>query len=722
MTKLAFCDYHNMVAILEKTEHNTNFHQIVDFLQASHIMYALMVSTTVYVSHIRQFWSTARIKTADGETNILAKINGKQRTISESSIRRHLKLNDEEGISTLPDNELFENLSLMGYNILPNQRFSFQKDETEPPIRGDRYGEAFPTATSLDAGQDKENIPKTFALPHESFPRITSLGGDEGVQEDAPNRGGIDQGEVNVFKGDAEKDSSRSTDKGSESTGDLANVLSFMGAANILASGGLKEVFTTASPQVPPVSSNVSTVIVTASEKDPTAEFLITSRDTTPYTRRPRASREVIMRSTFPIPFSIPSAGKEEKRKGKEIMTKPEKSPKAKIARIHAEEDLRQMINELDRSNVMINKHMAEYEEAENDLTIEEKTELITELINYQKDFARIKKYQAQQQRLASKSERRKFYTSVLRSHAGWKTKDLRGMTFDQLEEKFIPVWESIQDFVPMDSKKESESLKRSGILLEKVKAKRLKTSDVSAQEQQESDNQDEIINLQQWAVLVREETSVNITPSVVKVPICDWKIYKDKLREVYQIFRVGQAPKVYPYFESMLKDFDRDDLVTLWKLVKDRFKTELPKSDLEKCLFWPLKVMFEPVATDLLWQFEAPIKSWKMYKSCKVHCLSMEGMIIYMLDDVEYPFQKTTLKKMLDHKCEEIYLGLILYRVPCAIKGVLSLVALDLGSTRFCRNVEDGVEGCKVRFLMVLFSKDTSGSWKSVAATKDIG
>ncbi|GKD33539.1 hypothetical protein Tco_1249048 [Tanacetum coccineum] len=145
---------------------------------------------------------------------------------------------------------------------------------------------------------------------------------------------------------------------------------------------------------------------------------------------------------------------------------------------------------------------------------------------------------------------------------------------------------------------------------MEKVKAKRLKTSDVSAQEQQESDNQDEIINLQQWAVLVREETSVNITPSVVMVPICDWKIYKDKLREVYQIFRVGQAPKVYPYFEYMLKDFDRDDLVTLWKLVKDRFKIELPKSDLEKCLFWPLKVMFKPVAIDLLWQFEALIKS----------------------------------------------------------------------------------------------------------------
>ncbi|GJZ30863.1 hypothetical protein Tco_0575910 [Tanacetum coccineum] len=115
----------------------------------------------------------------------------------------------------------------------------------------------------------------------------------EGVQEDAPNRGGIDQGEVNVFKGDAEKDSSRSTDKGSESTRDLANVLSSMGAANILASG------------------------------DPTAEVLTTARDTTPYTRRPRASREVVIRSTSPIPISIPSAGKEDKRKGKEIMTEP---------------------------------------------------------------------------------------------------------------------------------------------------------------------------------------------------------------------------------------------------------------------------------------------------------------------------------------------------------------------------------------------------------------
>nr|GEY89285.1 hypothetical protein [Tanacetum cinerariifolium] len=63
-----------MIAILEKTEHNIDFHQIVDFLKASHI----------------------RIKTMNLETKILATVDDKPRTISESSLRRHLKLNDEE--------------------------------------------------------------------------------------------------------------------------------------------------------------------------------------------------------------------------------------------------------------------------------------------------------------------------------------------------------------------------------------------------------------------------------------------------------------------------------------------------------------------------------------------------------------------------------------------------------------------------------------------------
>nr|GEZ04296.1 hypothetical protein [Tanacetum cinerariifolium] len=98
---------------------------------ASPLRYALTIKPTVYVSHIRQFWSTARIETTDEGTKILATLDGIVRTISESSLRRNLKLRDKERISSLPDAELFENLTLMGYNISPNQKFTFQKGFNE---------------------------------------------------------------------------------------------------------------------------------------------------------------------------------------------------------------------------------------------------------------------------------------------------------------------------------------------------------------------------------------------------------------------------------------------------------------------------------------------------------------------------------------------------------------------------------------------------------------
>nr|GFB64453.1 hypothetical protein [Tanacetum cinerariifolium] len=107
MARLLFCDYHKMVAILEKGEHNTDFHPMVDFLEPSPLRYALTVKPTVYVSHLRQFWSTARIETTEEGTKILVTVYGIVRTISESSLRRNLKLRDKEGISFIPDAELF---------------------------------------------------------------------------------------------------------------------------------------------------------------------------------------------------------------------------------------------------------------------------------------------------------------------------------------------------------------------------------------------------------------------------------------------------------------------------------------------------------------------------------------------------------------------------------------------------------------------------------------
>nr|GEW01671.1 ribonuclease H-like domain-containing protein [Tanacetum cinerariifolium] len=78
-----------MVAILEKGEQNTDFHPMVDFLEASPLRYGLTFKPTVYVSHLRQFWSTARIETTEEGTKILVIVDDIVRTVFESSLRTY---------------------------------------------------------------------------------------------------------------------------------------------------------------------------------------------------------------------------------------------------------------------------------------------------------------------------------------------------------------------------------------------------------------------------------------------------------------------------------------------------------------------------------------------------------------------------------------------------------------------------------------------------------
>ncbi|GJT58734.1 hypothetical protein Tco_1002267 [Tanacetum coccineum] len=121
-----------MVAYLEKTEGSGGFHQIIDFLTASHINYALTEIPTIYASLIEQFWQTATLSTIeDGVIEITATIDGKVKTITEASIRRHLKLKDSDGISTLPTANFFEQHALMGY-VTTFDSLTFQKGYFSP--------------------------------------------------------------------------------------------------------------------------------------------------------------------------------------------------------------------------------------------------------------------------------------------------------------------------------------------------------------------------------------------------------------------------------------------------------------------------------------------------------------------------------------------------------------------------------------------------------------
>ncbi|GKA71180.1 hypothetical protein Tco_0777319 [Tanacetum coccineum] len=316
--------------------------------------------------------------------------------------------------------------------------------------------------------------------------------------------------------------------------------------------------------EVPTIQGVSTTSVQPASIQVSTASVI------TPYTRRKRASRGIIIESSQTTSVPIISA----KGKGKEKMVESESTEKkkvqeqldaqvdkeleyvfaqeeqlireqgekdAEIARAQAERELGIMVAELDRSNKLIAKYINEYEQAKADLSLEEKMELITELIKYQRNLAEIKRYQAQQSKPTTKTKKRNYYMSILKSNTGWKGKDFRGMTFEQIEEKFIPLVQEI--------------------------SKKLKTTKASgsepSQEQQTKDPKE---------------------------------LYEEELNKMMEIVPVEEV-----YIEALQK-FDREDLDRLWSLVKKMFSTTDPTEDKENELWVELKRLYEPYPRDQLW------------------------------------------------------------------------------------------------------------------------
>ncbi|GKC93229.1 hypothetical protein Tco_1158671 [Tanacetum coccineum] len=124
-----------MVAFLEKSTGSAGFHQIIDFITRSHICYALTKKPEVCVSFIKQFWRSAEALTdGNGEVKINATIDGHSLSITEGSLRRHLKLADQDGITSIPTTEIFEQLALMGYHT-DSDKLTFQKGAFSPQWR-----------------------------------------------------------------------------------------------------------------------------------------------------------------------------------------------------------------------------------------------------------------------------------------------------------------------------------------------------------------------------------------------------------------------------------------------------------------------------------------------------------------------------------------------------------------------------------------------------------
>nr|GEW38455.1 ribonuclease H-like domain, reverse transcriptase, RNA-dependent DNA polymerase [Tanacetum cinerariifolium] len=141
-------------------------------------------------------------------------------------------------------------------------------------------------------------------------------------------------------------------------------------------------------------------------------------------------------------------------------------------------------------------------------------------------------------------------------------------------------------------AEKDQPAKKQKGDELEKDNAKKQKLKE-----------QEEAKELKKNLEIVpddEDDVFVNVTPLSSKpLTIMDYKIYKEGKKEHFQIIRANGNHQMYLAFSTVLKNFNREYLEVLWKIVKDRSKKSQPKEVLDVCLWYTLKVMFEHSVED---------------------------------------------------------------------------------------------------------------------------
>ncbi|GJT38550.1 hypothetical protein Tco_0938415 [Tanacetum coccineum] len=121
MANIRTCNKHNMIACVEKTEHNADFHQIIDYLTGCSINYSLLVDPDLIGPWLQQFWATASLRSINEVPHIRAMVAGKRVLISEETIRADLLFDDTDGVDCFPKQVIWDSLRDIGYEGTPTQ-------------------------------------------------------------------------------------------------------------------------------------------------------------------------------------------------------------------------------------------------------------------------------------------------------------------------------------------------------------------------------------------------------------------------------------------------------------------------------------------------------------------------------------------------------------------------------------------------------------------------
>nr|GEZ67114.1 hypothetical protein [Tanacetum cinerariifolium] len=341
------------------------------------------------------------------------------------------------------------------------------------------------------------------------------------------------------------------------------------------------------------------------------------------------------------LPLKTPAETPKVKDKGKGILVEAPKPMKKKDQIEMDAEYARKLQEEIDKDHDGFNK------DVNWDATMDH--------VN-QKSYINpkyIKRYQGMKKRPHTESEARKNMMIYLKNTAGYKMDFFKGMTYAQnfpifqarFDENIRFLFKSREEIEAEDQ----EIIKSINETPTHKAAKRRKLSE-EAQEAKDIRKQLEVVEDEDDDVFVED------TPLASKVPVVDYQIVLIDNKPRYKIIRADDTHQLYISFTTLLKNFDREDPKTLWRIVKDRFSTSKPSNFLDEYLLLTLRKMFEePDGQDAMWRNQksvhglALVKRWKLLTSCGVHVITLSTVQLFLLVERRYPLLRFTLEQLVN-------------------------------------------------------------------------
>ncbi|GJS58154.1 hypothetical protein Tco_0652938 [Tanacetum coccineum] len=288
------------------------------------------------------------------------------------------------------------------------------------------------------------------------------------------------------------------------------------------------------------------------------------------------------------------------------------------------------------------------------------------------KHFARLR-VEDQRRKPPTKAQKRNQMCTYLRNMVGFTHNQLKNKSFDEVQKAFDNTMSWIDSFVPMDYKvvNESEVRAEGNEKIAQESSSKGAGDDLqqesSKKQKMEDDKEREELKQQCFEIVPEEEIAIDVIPLATKpAPIVNFQIHRKGRNGYYEIMRADGSAKTYLLFSQLLKEFDKEDLENLWKVVKAKHGYTMPEEAYERVLWGDLKVMFEPQIEDAVWRNIQghSVKLWKLYDSYGVHFVRFNNMHVYMLVEKKYYLRPPTLTDMLNKKLHADYWNEMCYRL----------------------------------------------------------